>query len=124
MSISTLSSEKTPLDPLEGIEGVVLELAEDLLRRANQAETSAQKRQLAQTATLIEEPAWKRIVVSMTDLFWRSDDPARITRIWRSLLHKFGPSCSRSTDLRLMQLGAAAAGFLPALVIALVRQRL
>lgn len=80
---------------------------------------------MAHLAGLVSVPAAKRLLMGMTDRFWRSDDASRIARNWRHELH-FPDAISgfRPFDRLLLRFGAWLSTAFPFPVVDAIRTRL
>lgn len=93
-------------------------LAAELLRAGQQAEKPAEKRQGAQMARMMHDPAGKAFTLAMADQVFRPPTPARSASQFRRLLDGYGVPDYLSMPERLaMRAGAVASAIAPDLVM-------
>ncbi len=93
-------------------------LAAELLRAGQRAEKPAEKRQGAQMARMMHDPAGKAFTLAMADQVFRPPTPSRSASQFRRLLGGYGVPEYLSLPERLaMRAGAAASAAAPELVM-------
>ncbi len=100
-------------------------LAADLLAKAAAQQTSAEAKQGAKLARLMNDPVGKQFTMAMSDQAFRSHDTERVANQLAHLLRKYGvPSYLEPIERILLGIGTQASQFLPEFVVPKIIEKL
>ncbi|PHS05257.1 MAG: 1-pyrroline-5-carboxylate dehydrogenase [Blastopirellula sp.] len=101
------------------------QLAERLLRDAQQAMRADERRQSAQMARLIEDPKSIGFTIAMVDQLFRSDRPKVQSKRLRAIIQEHGvPRYFPLIDRILLHLGSSMSRFFPGSIMPWIAQRM
>ncbi len=102
-----------------------VELASEWLEEARRGMRSAEKKQAAQLARMMEDPAGKALTFALADQVFRPPTARRSARRFRDLVADYGvPRYLPTLERAGMRIGAAASVIAPGLVMPLVTAKL
>lgn len=118
----TLTTQNPP-DPT--LAESAIELAAQLLQRAEAVQTSAEEKQGAKLARMMKDPNGKTLTMQLSDQAFRSEDPARVADQIAHLLDEYGvPKYFEKWEQLALALGSQVAKYLPAFVIPLIVEQI
>lgn len=125
MATNTQSPPDDSLDIDLSLAEEAVELAAQLLQRAEAIQTPAEEKQGAKLARMMRDPNGKTLTIQLSDQAFRSEDPARVADQIAHLLDQYGiPNYFEKWEQLALALGSATAKYLPALVIPLIVERI
>ena len=102
-----------------------IELAAQLLQKAEAVQTTAEARQGAKLARMMKDSDGKTLTMQLSDQAFRSHDPARVASQIDHLLDEYGiPAYFEKWEQLALALGTQVAQYLPAMVIPLIVERI
>ncbi len=117
VSATGTAPASTALDEQELARRAV-ELAAELLQRANDLQTPAEYRQARKIARMMDDPNGKALTIALSDQVFRSHQHARIANQLEHLLRGYGlPSYMENWEQGALWTGGALGKYLPAVVV-------
>lgn len=118
-----VKTTQNPPDPT--LAESAIELAAQLLQRAEGIQTSAEAKQGAKLARMMKDPNGKTFTMQLSDQAFRSEDPARVADQIAHLLDEYGvPNYFEKWEQLALGLGSQVAKYLPAMVIPLIVEQI
>ena len=121
VSLSAVGSVAAP----SGLAGRAVELARNLLEKANQGMQADERRQSRQMAGLMDDAAGKALTLQLADQIFLPPERVRGAQLFHNLVSSYGvPSYLPKHEQWAMQVGAIAAPWLPGMVMPIVQAKM
>ena len=125
MALNVQNPPDTLPDVDPGIAEEAIQLAAELLQKAESVQNKAEEKQGAKLARMMNDADGKALTMQLSDQAFRSHDPARVASQIAHLLNEYGiPRYFEQWEQLALALGSQVAKYLPAMVIPLIVERI
>jgi len=119
--MSTNAPTHAPFVVDDALAQEAVQLAEQLLQRAREKQTAAERQQAAKLAGMMDDPNGKKLTMLLPDQAFRSHNPARVADQIRHLTRRYGiPDYFLWWEQAALMLGNMAGNVLPAVVVPMI----